>query len=271
VERRNRGSVVWYGFPELERQAGVVAAVGARHGGTSSGGFTSLNQSYSVGDDAESVAENQRRFAEAISLANRCTVTTSQVHQTDVACADDVLAESPGACAIGNADALIARRNDVSLAMNFADCVPILVADPRSDAIGLAHAGWRGTFGGVAGEIVRALRDRYGSRPAHLLVAIGPSIGPCCYEVGTELVERARQLWPWSDKVAIRSARGWNLDLWEANVRQLVDLGVPRENIELTAVCTSCNNHDFFSHRAQRGHAGRFRVLITRRSGEDDV
>ena len=144
----------------------------------------------------------------------------------------------------------------------FADCVPILLYDPARAVVGMAHAGWLGTVRGAAREAVLAMTRHYGSRPAEILAAIGPSIGPDHYEVGPEVVTQVQQTFgPTAvDLVERREGKAY-LDLWRANRAQLEASGV--HQIEVSGVCTACHLEDWFSHRAERGRTGRFGALMS--------
>jgi hypothetical protein len=160
------------------------------------------------------------------------------------------------------ADGIITDAHDVPLVMRFADCVPVLLYDPVKRAIGLAHAGWRGTVAGIGPATVQAMVDTYGSRPADIVAGVGPSIGPCCYEVGPEVVAQVRETFGTTRGLVEpeTEAHGPHLDLWEANRRALEKAGVQR--IELSGLCTACHTHEFFSHRAEAGRTGRFGVIL---------
>jgi YfiH family protein len=141
-----------------------------------------------------------------------------------------------------------------------ADCVPLLFYDPSKEVIGVAHAGWKGTIRLIAQATIRALEDHFGCSTQNIVVGIGPSVGPCCYQVGQEVVSQVEQVFETKQHSVInRSADGKGyLDLWEANLKQLLDAGVPEENIEIARTCT-CHHHNvFFSYRYERGKTGRF-------------
>lgn len=181
-------------------------------------------------------------------------------------------------------DALITRQRGVALALSTADCVPLLFYDPVTEAIGVAHAGWRGTARGIAAATVAALHERYGVHPADLLVGLGPSIGSCCYEVSEEVrqlflgrqefaelptEERFRSLVAESavfETVELADGASLRLDLWETNRRQLLLCGLTPAHIELPEVCTSCSRDRFFSHRAEQGRTGRFPAILALRA-----
>ncbi len=153
---------------------------------------------------------------------------------------------------VEGADGMISADPYLVLAVHAADCVPILIADPRTRTVAALHAGWKGTAAGVAVEGVRVMADRFGSRPEDLRVAIGPSIGPCHYEVDEPVIEPF-SVWPWWEDVARPNDRHrWQLDLRAANRRQLIDVGVLPEQIEVLDLCTYCRADLFFSHRRDR-------------------
>jgi len=173
-----------------------------------------------------------------------------QVHGADVA-----RVERGGPA--GRADALATARPGLPLCISTADCLPIVLYDPRAKRLAAVHAGWRGTVQAVSRAAVLALRAE-GSAAADLVVAIGPSIGPCCYEVDAPVIERFEAAFPggWEAWVTARGAGKWMLDLWRANRDQLAAAGVPSERIELLGLCTGCRPDLLFSYRRERG-AGR--------------
>jgi polyphenol oxidase len=215
-----------------------------RDGGVSPSPWASLNLGTLVGDDPVRVAENWRRL-EAASGVRFARV--KQVHGARVIRAD--AASEPRE----EADAVISTTPGVAACVSVADCVPILLADPATGAVAAVHAGWRGTIAGIAREAVRALVGDDGGSAARLLAAIGPSIGPCCYEVSSDLADRFRvELGP-----VIRDGAAPRLDLWAANVRVLSSAGVRAERIDVLGRCTSCERDLFFSHRRDAGRTGR--------------
>jgi hypothetical protein len=236
----------------------VTHAVFARHGGVSRGAFASLNMSVSVGDSLENVRANRARAFLALGREPNSIADLWQVHSADVIVAD----EPRGAREyLAKADALVTDRPHVSLFLRFADCVPILLFDPKRHAVGVVHAGWRGTLLKASAAAVRAMTERYGSRPRDILAGIGPSIGPCHYEVGPEVVAESRAVFnSHADELLVRVNHSIHLDLWAANARTLREAGV--EQIEMSRMCTACRNDEFFSHRGERGQTGRFGALI---------
>ncbi|GAO04262.1 peptidoglycan editing factor PgeF [Anaeromyxobacter sp. PSR-1] len=216
-----------------------------RAGGASPPPWDALNLGGAVGDDPARVAENWRRLEAATGLG---FARVRQVHG-----ARAVRLDAPCAPA-EEADAVVSLRAGVAACVSVADCVPVLLADPDGGAVAAVHAGWRGTLAGAAGEGVRALCREAGARPERLLAAIGPSIGPCCYEVSPELAARfAAALGPG----VVRDGPAPHLDLWEANRAVLLEAGVRPERVDRLDRCTACEPARFFSHRRDAGRTGR--------------
>jgi len=285
--------VPFYTFPSLGAFPELIHAVSTRHGGVSKPPFATLNLTWAVGDDPEAVEENHRRLCAALGVPREALVSPRQVHSAEVR---RVGAGDRGRF-IPGCDALITDEPGVPLLLRFADCVPIFLYDPRRKAIGLAHAGWRGTVAGMAQAIVRAMAEAFGSRPGDLVAALGPAIGPCCYEVGPEVVaaveaafgpdngllsppiwsvEKASQpiepiepMVPLPNRFRLHrlnpsalplTCKRLHFDLWAANECQLRAAGV--ECIEIAGLCTACHTDEFFSYRAENGRTGHHGALI---------
>jgi len=162
-------------------------------------------------------------------------------------------------------DALITDTPGVALMLRFADCLPVLLYDPVRGAIGLAHAGWKGTVEGIAAKTVSAMVEAYGSRPANIMAGLGPCIGPCCYQVGAEVIEAVKARFNhWPGLLRPQGDGSVHFDLCEANRCQLAELGV--EEVEVIQLCTACRTDELFSHRAEGGHTGRFAVILGMRN-----
>ncbi len=262
LRRHVTAGVAWHSFVTPEPIDGLLTAISTRHGGVSEGGFASLNLSHGVGDDPLRVDENRRRWHRAVGVAAHATASVVQVHGNRILVVDALPTDRGNAPVVGEADGLVTTRPGVALCLRFADCVPILAWDERHRAIGIAHAGWRGTLAGVARELVMTMTTAQGCRAKEIWAAVGPSIGPCCYEVGADLVATFAETWRDLPNLTAWRGAGWHLDLWEANRQQLVHAGVPEDQVVVARVCTACHSDEFFSHRAQGGKAGRFAALI---------
>ena len=254
--------VPYYTFPSLDAFSGLFHAVFTRRGGVSPKPWDSLNLGWMVGDDPGRVEENYRRVAKVVGVAREELTTTWQVHGNAILLADpDHRGKS-----LGKADGLITNTPGIPLLQRYADCTPILIYDPEHHAAGIAHAGWQGVVHRTAEALVRAMTDAFDSDPADMTAAVGPAIGPCCYEVGPEVVEAIRASQRDPDALLRPSARAGRayLDLWRANARQLRDAGV--DQVEVAGLCTACHTDIFFSHRGDRGRSGRFGMVIMLRA-----
>ncbi len=258
MQRSNGRGPVYYRFDRWLDRPEIIHAVFTRQGGTSAAPWDSLNVGGTVGDDPEAVRRNLTLVYETLELDARRACTVWQVHSADAVIADEC---PPGRRWLARADAMVTNRPGVALAMRFADCVPILFYDPGHRAIGMAHAGWRGTVTQVAVSALRAMQTAYGSEPGQVQAAIGPSIGPDRYQVGPEVVQAVEQAFGTSDGLIRRADDGSAyLNLWEANRLALERTGV--QHIEVAGMCTASNVDEFFSHRAERGRTGRFGAII---------
>ncbi|MFA5035224.1 MAG: peptidoglycan editing factor PgeF [Candidatus Margulisiibacteriota bacterium] len=207
------------------------------------------NLSYYVGDDPANVTANRQRLTKTLNLSN--LTTAQQVHGSQLV----IVTQGMGGrgshdheSAIPETDALITNLPDVCLMVQVADCVPILLYDPIKRVIAAVHAGWRGTVANIAGKTVGAMRQAFGSSPADIIAAIGPSIGACCFEVGEEVRLAAV-------KLPSSLLKDNHFDLWGANDYWLKEAGVNK--VETSRLCTSCNNDQFFSYRKSGGKTGR--------------
>lgn len=249
-------------FPSLAVFPGLVHAVSTRQGGVSPAPYASLNLSTSTGDSRENVDANHRRLAAALGVPRERFTTTWQVHSTRVVRAT---ADNAGGM-VDKADGIITDTPGLPLTQRYADCTPLLVYDPRRHAVGLGHAGWRGTVAGMATALVQAMTASFGSDPGDLVAVVGPAIGPCCYEVGQEVVEAVRSAFPEAQTLLFSPTNGVSspakphFDLWAANRWQLEQAGVGQ--VEVAGVCTRCQHDTFFSHRGDGGRTGRFGAVM---------
>jgi YfiH family protein len=253
-EISERGGVPLLQWPAWLRE-GAPHGITTRHGGVSRAPFASLNLGDHVGDAPGAVAANRAKLGAALGDMRRPRVFARQVHGGTVHVARNLPApgEEPP-----EADALITQRDDVFLALCFADCVPVLFFDPVRRAVGVAHGGWRGMAAGILGNTVTALATAYDVDPSTLQAAIGPHIGPCCYEVGADVADSFAAI-----PRAVRRTDDGRLFLNLSRIAraQLAGAGLPLENVNISAPCTSCFVDTYFSHRAE-GETGRFAAVI---------
>jgi YfiH family protein len=251
----------------LLRSAAIPAAF--RHGFTTRAGgvsvapYDSLNLGGKWGDVPERVAENRRRLARA---AGAPLFVATQVHGAAIARVRP--GDAPADLAGVKADGLCSDRPDVALGIFVADCIPALVADPRTGAFAAVHAGWRGTVAGVLPAAVRALQEHFGARPADLRVALGPAIGACCFEVGPEVIAAFEAELPGARAagVVVEGGDGGkpSIDLKRANRVLLERAGVAPEAIDAGDECTSSDRGRFYSYRRDRGETGQHLGFISR-------
>lgn len=253
---QHANQVVTFVFDTLRDQP-VHAHVSTRHGGVSPEPWRSLNFSVLRGDTPARVHANRLRLSAAIGVSAADLVHCRQMHGTGVAKVD----WSDAGSFKDATDALITDAIGLPLSLVFADCVPVLLYDPVHHALGVCHAGWRGTVNGAATATLWALQAAYDTHPADVIAGIGPSIGPESYAVGDEVVAlahaklpNAAQLFTYPDG----PDQNPHFDLWEANRTQLIDGGVAANHIEVSGIDTARAVADFFSHRAEQGRCGLF-------------
>ncbi|GIP39689.1 laccase domain protein [Paenibacillus sp. J31TS4] len=265
----------------MERVPGLTAGFTSRLGGVSYGAFDSLNCGLHVADDPDDVVRNREILAETVGIPLGRWTFGEQVHGTRVAVVteeDRGRGTTERASAFGDTDAFVTDRTELCLAALFADCVPLYFLDPEHRVVGIAHAGWKGTVGCIAEAVVQTMQERFGSRPGELLAAVGPSIGPCCYEVDDRVADRVRGLLKELPEAAdapthpiLRPAGEGHamLDLQRLNRQIMIKAGILPSRIELTSLCTSCRTDAFFSHRKEQGKTGRMLAWIGWRSGDN--
>ena len=269
---RSKNDVRYLSFESFDAIRGIDAIVTTRHGGESTGPFATLNLGLRTGDDPDVVRRNRARAASIVGAAPAWLTFGRQVHEARVA----VVGNESRGDVFDATDALVTNAALVPLVILPADCAAIFFFDPVRRAAGIAHAGWRGAVARIAARTVEAMRDAFGSQPEDILAAIGPSIGPCCYEVGSEVIDAVTEVFPaHTDELLIEpdmaSAGSFrasvnedrkHFDLWRANEIVLGDAGVHEDRIETSRLCTSCRTDLFYSHRAEKGNTGRFGGIV---------
>lgn len=251
----------------------LTAGFSGRSGGASSAPWNSLNIGLHVGDAADDVIENRKRLASGIGWSFEAWTCAEQVHGNSVVQvtrADRGKGRAELHDAIAGCDAIMTDVPGVLLASFYADCVPLYFYDSESGAIALAHAGWRGTVGKIAEETARAMQSAYGTDPANVRAAIGPSIDACCYEVDgvvireVERVLNGLQLDGDTEAICMRikDSGKADLNLKEINRQIMIKAGILPSRIELSNWCTGCRTDLFFSHRAEGGKTGRMASWI---------
>jgi len=256
MNRHEIRGLAFYTFESLAAHPEVIHGVTTRHGGVSTGHWTSLNLTKGNGDRPAAVDENLHRTAAALDVPFEDLVSPNQQH---TALTQQVRAADRGKILQG-VDALHTNETGVPILLRFADCTPILLYDPGHHAFAVVHSGWRGTVGGIVRRAVDAMAAAYDTRPNQIIACIGPCIGPCCYEVGDEVTDAVRQSFAEPDGLLPRHGARDHFDLWAANLRWLRDAGV--QQIEVAGICTACHHDEFYSYRAGKGRTGHFGALM---------
>jgi len=261
----------------------LIHGFSTRKGGESRlNGARALNLGFTDWDSRQAVIQNRAKFARASGAANMPLVALRQIHSDVV----QVFSAAPAEPL--QADAAATRQSGLALAVQTADCVPILLADTRRRAIAAVHAGWRGTLARIVVKTIGRMRLEFGTQPEDISAALGPAIGRCCYEVGPEVAQAFSGQFPnaseWFDGPFERLASGeepnplpWltmmppghelppervRLDLRAANRSQLIDSGVRPRNIAVSALCTACRTDLLFSYRREGARTGRLMALM---------
>ena len=246
-------------FPEL------FHAVTTRTGGVSPEPFSGLNLGGNTGDSEVNVQANYELLSRALDFDLQTVVSSHQVHGTEIAIITEAPARSmpfPAAHVLDGYDGFITATANIAMLIRIADCVPVILYEPDSKALAVVHAGWKGTAGGIAAKAAGLMVQHYRCDIKNIRAGIGPSIGPCCYEVRQDVAEffkntrgNKRFLMPEATENI------FSLDLPEANRLQLIEAGLAPEHIELSFFCTACNSNLFFSHRGEKGKTGRFALV----------
>lgn len=256
----NADTVPYLTYNSLSEINFINHAFSSRLGGVSEGEFTSMNMAFNRGDNPENVTENYKRICKSAGFDFDSLTASAQDHNTFVRA---VTSENKGVGIykprdLHSVDALITNEKGVTLVTYYADCTPLFFVDIKQKAIGLAHAGWRGTVGRIGEKVVKKMTELYGTNPADIIAAIGPAISVCCYEVDKPCADNFYALSDLdSSRFVFPKDNGkYMIDLLETNRQILVAAGVKNENITVSDVCTNCNSELLWSHRATNGKRG---------------
>jgi len=243
----------WLKVAQWEKREGLVHGFLGRKGGRSVGSYWSLNLSFRIGDDPHAVKDNFCDLKKAVGVHDLRIVTMKQVHGDRIVEVKDRQSKEAG-----EADGMVTEARGIFLGVLTADCVPILFSVSGRRLAAVVHAGWRGTLAGIAPKMVSHLKSRSGVMPASLEVALGPAIGPCCYEIGTDVSGPLVQKWGGLAEEHLQKRNDQKfVDLKGLNSSLLEKAGVPRAQIFQIGPCTSCASNDFFSYRHGKKETGR--------------
>jgi YfiH family protein len=276
--RLNRSGIApFIEFPVLADIPFITHGFSTRLGGVSSGMFTSLNLgsgSSVYKDDPTNIKENFNIIAASIGVDPKTLVLSDQVHKTNIRLVNET--DKGKGYDIPRdykeIDGLICNTPGITLVTKYADCVPLYFVDPVKYAIGLSHAGWRGTVGKIGKKTIEEMSKTFNSNPKDIIAVIGPSICMECYEVGEDVASEFRNAFnliedksDYGNKVPVlqENNRGrYQLNLWEANRQVLLEAGLCNENIHISGVCTACNSDLLFSHRKTQGKRGSLAAFL---------
>ena len=249
----------------FQAAGGAAHGFSARLGGVSQGVFSSLNLGLTRGDDPDCVRENYRRFFAAAGVSGRAYAMCNQVHGDTVRTITtaDIKGDLYGKLHY-EADGMMTAIPGVTLVVFSADCIPVLLYDPVRRVIAAVHAGWRGTAAGIVTRAVERMGEVYGSRPENILAAIGPGIGPCCFETHEDVPNAmmAAVASPALHYIKIKENGKFSVDLKGINAKRLELAGVAPEHIAVCPECTACMEEKYWSHRRQGAERGSMAAVI---------
>lgn len=266
------GSVPYLEYPML-RETGIIRhGFSTRLGGVSEGCWASMNLSFERGDRPEAVMENFRRIGAELGVRCEDMVLSQQTHTANVR----VVTGADRGKGITrerdytDVDGLITNEPGICLVTSFADCVPLYFVDPVKKTIGLSHSGWRGTVGKIGKRTVEMMGESFGSDPADILAAVGPSVCMDCYEVSGDVIEKFRQVFDeklWPELFYEKENGKCQLDLWKANELIFLESGILPEHMAVTNLCTHCNSEILYSHRAAGDKRGNLCAFLALKEG----
>jgi polyphenol oxidase len=252
-------------FSHFKNITGLVHGVTTRKGGVSEGPFFSLNLGIQTGDDASRVFCNRTKLLSHLSWDSHSVVIPNQVHGKNVVVITKERWDNdsaPHGLVLSNVDGLTTKEKGVLMMIKVADCIPVFLYDPVQPAIGLIHAGWRGTANGIIAQGISSMSNSFGTKPKTIEAGIGPGIGGCCYEIKAEVQEVFRKRKLDNSVWKMDADKKIFLDLKKVIFLELIGCGINKDNIEVASECTSCNPDLFFSHRRDKGQTGRMAAVM---------
>ncbi len=250
---------IYFRSEVLDNIAGINHGFTSKMGGFSHGKIEGLNLGFRVGDNPEDVKNNYKLIAGDLSMPYENMTAAKQIHSADIR----IITEAEAGCGINRideifeADGIVTNCKNIPLCVFYADCVPILLADPCAGVVAAVHSGWRGTVQRIAEKAIQKMCGEFGTLPGNIRAAIGPSIGKCCFETGGEVAEKFD-----SQLVHVMPNGKYMVDLWEANRKILTESGVSDDNIDILGLCTICHSDILYSYRTHDEHTGRMGAFI---------
>lgn len=263
-----KGDLTYLVFTNWEEDKRLAHCFTTKFGGVSKGHLESLNLGFNRGDEEEHVIQNYKNVCEALEVPLEGVVLTKQVHETNIA---KVTAKDKGNGIINanqweSMDGIYTDEKGITLVTHYADCVPLFFYAPKYGMIGMAHAGWRGTVQKIGQKMIKVWHEEENIPLEEIQVAIGPSIGPCCFEVGPEVAEVFLEAFGNASFISKDEVgEKYHIDLWECNKAVLKESGILENNITVAGVCTCCHDKIFFSHRKTQGNRGTLGAFMTLR------
>ena len=265
MREQERGGVVFHTSEQLASIDGIAHGFSTRLGGVSEGIYASMNLGLTRGDDPERVRENYRRFLAAIGGTGRRYAMCNQVHGNVVRTVTMADTKTDLYDRLGyEGDGMMTAIPGVALVVFSADCIPVLLCDPVRRVIAAVHAGWRGTASGVVTVAVERMKEVYGCRGEDIRAAIGPGIGPDCFETHEDVPNAmmASLATPALPYIKIRENGKFSVDLKGINAKRLELAGLDPAHIDVSGECTGCNQEKYWSHRFVDNQRGSMAAVI---------
>jgi YfiH family protein len=256
MKKITKNGLVYLVFDSFEKYNFIQHGFSTKNGGFSEGHFSSMNLRLKSSDDPVKVEKNFQKFLDVFDLTKENTVLTNQVHGKNIIKVDNNMKNYE------SSDGLVTDTEGIGLMTFHADCIPVYFADINKKVIGIVHSGWSGTLEGIAVEMLDLMEKSYDSRIEDIIVGIGPGIGSCCYEVGEELFKQFTDKKITYGNYFEKKANKYMLDLKGLIQHDLVNKGILEKNIEVSSLCTKCNQELFFSHRGQGLKRGGMAAVI---------
>lgn len=252
-------------FNKWKSDSNMLHCFTTKHGGNSTGDLYSLNLGFNRGDKEELVIANYQSICDAIGVELGSLVISKQIHEANIV---EVTYQDKGNGILHpnkweSVDGIYTREKGVTLTTHYADCVPLFFYAPKYHIIGLAHAGWRGTVMQIGDKMIEEWMTKYDIPLSEIEVGIGPSIGPCCFEVHDDVASEFEKKFGKASFIVENPSNGkYNINLWECNRQSLIKLGINSEKIYVSDMCTCCHEDIFFSHRKTGGKRGTLGALM---------
>lgn len=261
---KNKDGVGFYTIDEFEKLPGVKTCFSTRIGGVSQGNFKSLNPGYKSGDDRSCVEKNISMLCRSAGFKIEDLVFSDQVHKDvcRIVGREDRGKGTVRESDIIGVDALITNEKNVAICIFTADCVPVFLLDTVNKVIALCHAGWRGVTGKIVPKAIGIMKETYRSLPQNIHAFIGPSIGPCCFYVGPEVVGEFNLVFDDTSDIVIKDEGKYRINLWNAVFNQLKAEGIDGKSILNSEACTSCRPEEFYSYRRDGSKTGRMISIL---------